>query len=127
MNGEYQILQTGLGKLRIDGGGGVVEVQTGGVRRSWVDHHNIVSGGIPGTGFGTSSLEVREIGETGSTQSGNPAYLPRIGFHWSTVVALQIGMSSGGEIQILNNPGTDYEAFRCARLVTENRASVDLF
>ena len=44
-----------------------------------------------------------------SSGSGTGATPPRIGFHWSGVVASQISIEAGGEIAIRDNPGTGYE------------------
>jgi hypothetical protein len=59
------------------------------------------------TSYTAASLQLREA--QGGSSSG---YLPpRLAFHWSGVVASQIGIESSGRIAILNNPGTGYEAF----------------
>jgi uncharacterized protein YunC (DUF1805 family) len=38
-------------------------------------------------------------------------YAPRLGFHWSGVVASSIAIEASGRIGIFNNPGTAYENF----------------
>ena len=49
---------------------------------------------------------------------------PRIGFHWPSVVASQIGMDSGGTITCYDNPGTGYANFRCENLYVNSGASI---
>ncbi|MBP9152778.1 MAG: hypothetical protein KBF73_10885, partial [Flavobacteriales bacterium] len=58
-----------------------------------------VTGGT-GTDYSTAPIEIRTT-----------AIAPRLGFHWSGVVASQISIESFGRIAILNNPGTGYEHF----------------
>jgi len=71
-----------------------------------------------GTSYG-SAIQVREAGLSGA-QGGAIAYAPRLGFHWSGLVASSIVMESSGRIGIVNNPGTAYEAFVCGTLTASN-------
>jgi len=71
-----------------------------------------------GTSYG-SAIQVREAG-LGGAQGGAIAYAPRLGFHWSGLVASSIVMESSGRIGIVNNPGTSYEAFVCGTLTASN-------
>jgi hypothetical protein len=71
-----------------------------------------------GTGYG-SAIQVREAG-LGGAQGNAMAYAPRLGFHWSAVVASSIAMEASGRIGIFNNPGTAYEAFVCGTLTASN-------
>ena len=64
-----------------------------------------------GTGY-NYAIQVREAG-LGGAQGSAIAYAPRLGFHWSGVVASSIVMEASGRIAIVNNPGTSYEAFAC--------------
>ena len=72
-----------------------------------------------GTGYGTSSIELRESNYT-ATSSATP---PRIGFHWGGVVASSIAMEADGTIAIRNNPGNAYEKFKCATINGRNTAT----
>ena len=80
---------------------------------------NLISGSgviqttTPGTSY-SSAIQVREA----SGGAGNPSgiYAPRLGFHWGGLVASSIVLETSGQISIVNNPGTGYEAFRCAGL-----------
>ena len=79
-----------------------------------------VTGGIYGS-TGTSysnAAQVREANLGGNQGGGGPhnAYQPRLGFHWSGVVASSITMENNGRIAVVNNPGTSYEAFACGTL-----------
>ena len=56
----------------------------------------------------------------GGAQSSDIAAAPRLGFHWSGVVASSIVMEASGRIGIVNNPGTAYEAFVCGTLTASN-------
>ena len=58
------------------------------------------------TDYSTSSLELRETNFAGAGQQP-----PRLGFHWSGVVASQISIENSGRMAIRNNPGTGYENF----------------
>lgn len=49
-----------------------------------------------------SAIEVREVGRVGSAQSAW-TYAPKIGFHWSGRVALQLGMNSSQHLCLFNN------------------------
>ena len=62
---------------------------------------------------GTSYSNAYQIRETNG-YSGNTSIdgAPLLGFHWGGVVASSIRMNAGGEIQVVNNPGTSYENFR---------------
>ena len=62
-----------------------------------------------------AALEVREYNYGGS-QTDSWAYAPRIGMHWGGRVASQIAISSNGWINIINNPGTAFEAFRASNI-----------
>jgi len=62
------------------------------------------------TSYSVAAIELRET-SFGSTSGYLP---PRLGFHWSGVVASQIGIESSGRIKIIDNPGTSYEAFIAA-------------
>jgi uncharacterized protein YunC (DUF1805 family) len=55
-------------------------------------------------------IQVREAG-LGGAQGNDMTYAPRLGFHWSAVVASSIAMEASGRIGIFNNPGTAYENF----------------
>jgi len=67
-------------------------------------------------GYQYAGIQLRE-----SLCGGTSGYLsPRISFHWGGVVASQIGITSGGRIQILDNPGTGYESLAC-KYVKTNR------
>lgn len=67
-------------------------------------------------GYQYAGIQLRE-----SLCGGTSGYLcPRISFHWGGVVASQIGITSGGMIQILDNPGTGYESLAC-KYVKTNR------
>lgn len=69
-----------------------------------------------GTGFTLAAIEIY--------QSLHPVQVPpipetianspRISFHWTGVVASQIGMDQAGTIRTFDNPGTGYAAFACA-------------
>ena len=63
-----------------------------------------------GTKSYSTSIQIREAG-LGGAQSSNMTYAPRLGFHWSGVVASSIAMEASGRIGIFNNPGTAYENF----------------
>jgi hypothetical protein len=56
------------------------------------------------------AIQLREAG-LGGAQGSNMSYAPRLGFHWSAVVASSIAMEASGRIGIFNNPGTAYENF----------------
>jgi hypothetical protein len=75
-----------------------------------------ITGGVGGisnsSAYHEAALEVRERG-FGGVQDDTWATAPRIGFHWSGVVASQIALASNGRITILNNPGNAYENFQC--------------
>ena len=62
----------------------------------------------------SSMIQVRET--SGASGNTNIIYAPALGFHWGGVVASSIRMNAGGEIQIVNNPGTSYENFRAATI-----------
>jgi hypothetical protein len=55
-------------------------------------------------------IQVREAG-LGGAQGSDMTYAPRLGFHWSGVVASSIAIEASGRIGIFNNPGTSYENF----------------
>jgi len=63
-----------------------------------------------GTKSYSTSIQIREAG-LGGAQASNMTYAPRLGFHWSGVVASSIAMEASGRIGIFNNPGTSYENF----------------
>jgi hypothetical protein len=70
-----------------------------------------------GTSY-SNAYQIRETnGYNGNTDINGS---PLLGFHWSGVVASSIRMNAGGEIQIVNNPGTSYENFR-ANYITNAR------
>ena len=78
---------------------------------------------IQRTSTGTSYSAAYQIRETsGYGGNTNISYSPLLGFHWSGVVASSIRMNASGEIQIVDNPGTSYEAFR-ASIVYGNSSS----
>jgi hypothetical protein len=62
----------------------------------------------------TTMIQVRETAGYGGNT--NIVYAPALGFHWSGVVASSIRMNAGGEIQIVDNPGTSYEALRAGAI-----------
>jgi hypothetical protein len=72
---------------------------------------NYISSSTSGTGY-NAAIQVREVGLAGA-QASAIAAAPRLGFHWSGVVASSIVMEASGRIAIVNNPGTAYEAFAC--------------
>ncbi|MCF8258143.1 MAG: tail fiber domain-containing protein [Flavobacteriales bacterium] len=63
------------------------------------------------TGYSNATIELRETNFAGAGQQP-----PRLGFHWSGVVASQISIESNGTISIRNNPGSGYEKLRCLTL-----------
>lgn len=65
--------------------------------------------------YSFAAIEVRERG-FGGTQDATWATAPRISFHWSGVVASQIGVNTNGRIHILNNPGTGPEDLEAASI-----------
>ncbi|MCX8533057.1 hypothetical protein [Chryseobacterium luquanense] len=67
----------------------------------------VFAGGI-GNNYYEAALEVRGNGST---------VIPGISFHQPGVVASQIRMDAGGQICIVDNPGSSYENFR-ARVIT---------
>ena len=71
-----------------------------------------------GTSY-SNAIQVREAG-LGGAQGSAIAYAPRLGFHWSGVVASSIVMEASGRIGIVSNPGTSYEAFVCGTLTASN-------
>ena len=77
-----------------------------------------IASSTPGTSY-SAAIQVREAALAGA-QGGAMAYAPRLGFHWSAVVASSIAMEANGRIGIFNNPGTAYEAFVCGTLTASN-------
>jgi hypothetical protein len=73
---------------------------------------------------GTSYSTAYQIRETNG-YSGNTSIdgAPLLGFHWSGVVASSIRINASGEIQIVNNPGTAYEAFRAGAITATGNIS----
>jgi hypothetical protein len=79
------------------------------------NHYGTGGSYIASSSSGTAynyAIQVREAG-LGGVQGSAIAYAPRLGFHWSGVVASSIVMEASGRIAIVNNPGTSYEAFAC--------------
>jgi hypothetical protein len=78
-----------------------------------------IQGGVGGLSnsatYTEAAIEVRERG-FGGAQDETWATAPRIGFHWGGRVASQIALSSNGWINILNNPGNNYEGFRAGAI-----------
>ena len=78
-----------------------------------------VQGGVAGisnsSSYTEAALEIRER-NFGGAQDDTWATAPRIGFHWGGRVASQIAMSSGGWINIMNNPGNGFESFRAGAI-----------
>jgi len=70
------------------------------------------------TGYGNATLELRETNFAGAGQQP-----PRLGFHWSGVVASQISIETDGKISIRNNPGTDYENIIANRYFSTNTSN----
>jgi hypothetical protein len=77
-----------------------------------------IASSTSGTAY-SAAIQVREAG-LGGAQGSAIAYAPRLGFHWSNVVASSIVMEANGRIAIVNNPGTSYEAFVCGTLTASN-------
>jgi hypothetical protein len=67
--------------------------------------------------YSNAAIEVRELNYAGAG-AGTVSEAPRIGLHWSSRVASQIGLEPSGRIAILNNPGTAYEALVCGNLTS---------
>jgi hypothetical protein len=67
---------------------------------------------VAGTSY-NNCIKVRELNASGA-QGSNPNARPQLGFHWGGIVASSIALEASGRIAIVNNPGTDYEAFVCA-------------
>ena len=76
---------------------------------------NFASSTNGNTGYSYASLELRESNFGGSTYTA-----PRLSFHWSGVVASQIGVQSNGRITIYNNPGSGLESFEASSLYGVN-------
>lgn len=57
-----------------------------------------------GNSYGSSgsAFEVREVNRVGNTQNAW-SYAPKIGFHWSGVCALQLGMNKDQQLCLFNN------------------------
>ena len=78
-----------------------------------------IQGGVAGVSnsavYHQAAVEIRERG-FGGAQDDTWATAPRIGMHWGGRVASQIALSSNGWINILNNPGNNYEGFRAGAI-----------
>jgi len=70
---------------------------------------NYIASSTAGTSY-ANVIQVREAG-LGGAQGSSMTYAPRLGFHWSGIVASSIAMEASGRIGIFNNPGTSYENF----------------
>ena len=67
------------------------------------------------TSYTAAAFQIRE-----TSQGGGSSYLaPRMAFHWSGVVASQIGLEANGRIAILNNPGTAYEGLNVGAIQSD--------
>ena len=77
-----------------------------------------IASSTSGTSY-SNAIQVREAG-LGGAQGSAIAYAPRLGFHWSGVVASSIVMEASGRIGIVNNHVTAYESFVCGTLTASN-------
>lgn len=68
-----------------------------------------ITSSTQGTGYDTC-IQIREKANGGAQGSAMTA-APRLGFHWSGIVASSIAMETSGRIAIMNNPGNGYENF----------------
>ena len=118
---SYTATEVGLGNVNntADANKAVSSASTAGTA---TNHYgaggSYIASSNSGTGYG-SAIQVREAG-LGGAQSSDIAAAPRLGFHWSGVVASSIVMEASGRIGIVNNPGTAYEAFVCGTLTASN-------
>ena len=71
-----------------------------------------------------AAIEVREY-NFGGAQTDSWAYAPRIGMHWGSRVASQIGLASNGRIHILNNPADNNEDLQCDNFYSVNMYDKD--
>ena len=71
-----------------------------------------------GAGYSTAALEIREYNLQSSNGGTEYARAPRIGFHWGARVASQLVLESSGIIACANNPGNDYQKFKCSEILT---------
>ena len=84
----------------------------------------LIYSSIVASDFLSGALQVRETNQAGGAASGNNAYAPRIGFHWTGIVASQLGMDSSGTIRTFDNPGTGYAPFACAALTANGNVNI---
>lgn len=76
-------------------------------------------------GYNSAAIEVREYNLEGAAGGTEWERAPRIGFHWGGRVASQIICESSGQISIVNNPGTAYEALKAGSLYTSGTIEAD--
>jgi len=101
------------GAFRVNG----VPIGAGGSQTPWASNidaaiHRLQTVGNPAAAaaFTSSSLELREAGGVGGGQTSID-YSPRLSFHWSGIVAAQIGMDSSGVIRAMDGAGTGFATF----------------
>ena len=66
-----------------------------------------------------SAIQVREVNLVGNAQSAW-TYAPKIGFHWSGRVAMQLGMNSSQELCLYNNNSTNVGIFRAGTFKSQS-------
>ncbi len=100
--------------------GGSVELRAAGLTKMTVangatlsSQRHRISEGATGNAYNQGAVEIYEEWEDGT------GLAPRIAFHYAGAVASQIGfahLDNSGDVSILDNPGTGYEALRVREL-----------
>lgn len=72
--------------------------------------HALIWSNSVDSSFTQGAVEIRQTNQAGGV-AGDNRYAPRIGFHWTGVVASQLGMDASGNIRTFDNPGTGFAPF----------------
>lgn len=107
---NFRIVSGGASRFILDLTNG--EITTGLIKANGGDitGHTIFSTPTPGLyaySDAGSAIEIREVNRVAGNQT-DWTYAPKIGFHWSSKAALQLGMDSAQWLQLYINNSTDH-------------------
>lgn len=83
--------------------------------------HTIFSTPTPGLyaySAAGSAIEIREVNRVAGNQT-DWTYAPKIGFHWSSKAALQLGMDSAQWLQLYNNNSTTHGNMAVGKIILD--------
>ena len=118
---NFRIVSEGASRLILDLTNG--EITTGLIKADGGDitGHTIFSTPAPGLyaySAAGSAIEIREVNRVAGNQT-DWTYAPKIGFHWSSKAALQLGMDNSQWLQLYANNSTTHGNMAAGKIILD--------